>query len=465
MDDGLSATLSEFVGSMAIGMPVEGILDRFTTRLVETMPVTGAGVTLLGSELKAGYVTASSPAAMAVERLQTELGEGPCVAALDAGEVCSMPDLRTDRRFARYSPAAMHAGLGAVFAFPLRAQGTTLGAVDLYRETSGPLSDDDLDGARMLTDVVATLVLNAQQRRDREAFSDHLQNSVHRDPLTGLPNRQLLQERLEQAARRRARSGQVFGLIFLDLDNFKTVNDQYGHGTGDELLTAFARRLSTVLRPADTLARFGGDEFVILCEELQDGDIEKVVTRITAQFAEPYDLARTTVAIQASVGVALCGDDCASPGDLLRAADEAMYVQKHAPDRDHAYGRRRSGSVHPIDTEDADDVVGRFAARDRRLGRWRERWIGGATPGGGAFALIASNTDTGELLITEYDHQAHVVRRHDWQPAQPGDGGTDAVLVITDWEEREISRRQVEALPAPPDDAVTLARLIPARIL
>ena len=169
MDSDLSATLSEFVGSMTIGVSVEHILDRFTSRMAQIMPVTGAGVTLIASTSMAGYVTASSSTTMSYERLQSQLLEGPCAVALESGEVCEVPDLRAENRFSCYGPAASRAGLGAVFAFPLRTGGSILGALDLYREATGPLAPDDLEAAQVLSDVVATLVANAQERREREA--------------------------------------------------------------------------------------------------------------------------------------------------------------------------------------------------------------------------------------------------------------------------------------------------------
>ena len=336
MDKELSATLSEFVGSMVNEASVEDILDRFARRLVELLPVTGAGVTLIGSGQTAGYVTASSPSAMAAEKLQSQLLDGPCLAALESSEVCSVSDLRTEDRFERYVPAAREAGFGAVFAFPLRAQGSPLGAVDLYREHPGELSAEELSATQVLADAVASLVVNARERRDREASMTHLQNVAHRDPLTGLPNRVLLQERLEQATRRRARSQLTFAVIFLDLDAFKSVNDQHGHGVGDELLIEISRRLQAVLRPADTLARFGGDEFVILCEDLDPAEIKLVAARVTAQFAAPFSLSRITVPMRASIGIASPNEGCESPEALLHAADQAMYEHKRAPNRDQA---------------------------------------------------------------------------------------------------------------------------------
>ena len=459
MNSDLSATLSEFVGSMTMGVSVEHILDRFTSRLAEIMPVAGAGVTLVASESMTGYVTASSSTAMSYERLQSQMLEGPCVVALESGEVCEVPDLRAERRFSRYGPAASRAGLGAVFAFPLRTRGSTLGALDLYREVAGPLAPDDLEAVQVLSDVVATLVVNAQERRDHEAFSVHLEGIAHRDPLTALPNRLLLRERLEQAVRRSARSGRMFAIIFIDLDDFKTVNDRYGHGVGDELLTALGRRLTGVLRPADTLARFGGDEFVILCEDLDPAEGDQLTERIAEQFKTPFELSRAALHVRASIGVALSSADGDSPDALLRAADEAMYTQKRGPRREEPPAGRRSGADHRTETTDA--TVAALNADHRHIGRWEERWIGGSVSAGCAFALVAFNADTGELLITEYDNRVLMLRRHEWQIVARHDRPEDDIeLITTDWDGQELMRRVVTALPHPPADSRELERLL-----
>ena len=149
MGEDHQAAISDFVGSMSTGVSVEHILDRFTSRVVELIPVTGAGVTLIGSEADAGYVTASSPEAMRFERLQSQCNDGPCVAVLKGGEMCAVPDLRADTRFGRYRPAALQAGLGAVFSFPLRIEELTFGAVDIYCETPSSLSPDDVAAAQL----------------------------------------------------------------------------------------------------------------------------------------------------------------------------------------------------------------------------------------------------------------------------------------------------------------------------
>ncbi|WP_051341097.1 EAL domain-containing protein [Azospirillum halopraeferens] len=160
-----------------------------------------------------------------------------------------------------------------------------------------------------------------------------LQHLAHHDALTGLPNRVLLADRMEQAMARTRRSGRAMAVAYLDLDGFKPVNDRHGHGAGDALLVEVARRMAGVLRTGDTLARPGGDEFVILLPDLGDAqECAGVLGRVLAAVSEPVSLpdVGTPVRVSASIGVSLFPDDDSNPDTLLRHADQAMYQAKQA---------------------------------------------------------------------------------------------------------------------------------------
>lgn len=156
---------------------------------------------------------------------------------------------------------------------------------------------------------------------------------VHRalhDPLTGLANRTLLTNRLEQALRRGERHGGSVAVIFLDLDDFKSVNDTMGHAAGDKLLAALGERFAQRLRASDTAARIGGDEFAFVCEDLHDEEETKaIVTRLIEALDEPFQHHGRTVPIRASVGVAVTSSFTQDAERLLREADQAMYRVKH----------------------------------------------------------------------------------------------------------------------------------------
>ncbi len=161
-----------------------------------------------------------------------------------------------------------------------------------------------------------------------------LRDLAHHDPLTGLANRALLDDRLQQAILRGQRKAQGFALLLVDLDGFKPVNDAYGHAVGDELLKGLAARLAGAVRGIDTVARIGGDEFVVLLEEGGGDDLLAralgVGEKIVAALGQPLDIGPHVVTVGASVGIACWPGDGEEPQALLRAADRAMYAAKRA---------------------------------------------------------------------------------------------------------------------------------------
>ncbi|MCW2707827.1 MAG: hypothetical protein QOJ48_1893 [Frankiales bacterium] len=161
---------------------------------------------------------------------------------------------------------------------------------------------------------------------DLRALTATLTERAVRDPLTGLANRTLLLERLRAVLARDARTGQSTAVLFLDLDGFKAVNDRYGHAAGDEVLVTVAKRLAAAVRPSDTVARIGGDEFVVLVEGASDAVVHTVVERLRQAVSEPLPTLDLEVGV--SVGVALSARGDAEPRTLLNAADRAMYSEK-----------------------------------------------------------------------------------------------------------------------------------------
>ena len=180
----------------------------------------------------------------------------------------------------------------------------------------------------------ATLSRAMRYAVERQRAERRLARLAMRDALTGLPNRILFADRLEQALARASRApadGECVALMFLDLDGFKGVNDNYGHAAGDELLVQVARRLRAELRASDTVARLGGDEFTVLCEGVaDDAAAMALAARIGAAIAKPYLLDDGRADVSAAIGVAVARPGGEDPAELLRRADAAMYEAKRA---------------------------------------------------------------------------------------------------------------------------------------
>jgi diguanylate cyclase (GGDEF)-like protein/PAS domain S-box-containing protein len=191
--------------------------------------------------------------------------------------------------------------------------------------------------AQLLSVVVRTptgkpiaVVTTCEDVTERRRTEDRLRRDALYDALTGLPNRALLMDRLGRALRRANRQPQArFAVLFLDLDRFKLVNDSFGHEVGDQLLVQVARRLEGSLRPSDTVCRFGGDEFVLLAEDIEDlGDVVQIAERAQKELSQSYRLGAQEVFISASIGIALGRSTYGDASEVLRDADTAMYRAK-----------------------------------------------------------------------------------------------------------------------------------------
>ena len=337
-EDKLSEVLGEFARTVITDFPIQAILDHLVQRIVGVLPVTAAGVTLISRDRRPEYVAASDDSALRFEQLQSDLDEGPCLVAYGTGEAVAIADLAEDEQFPRFTPAAIAEGLAAVFTCPLRHGDVSIGALDLYRSSPGPLDEEDMSAAQTLADVAAAYLLNARAREEAQAASNAFHHNSLHDPLTGLPNRQLLADRLAHATARAKRSHTKAAILFVDLDQFKRVNDRHGHHIGDALLLAVTGRLSALVRAGDTLARVSGDEFVIFCEEISAAsDAEVLAERITESFEMPFTIMGRTVAITASIGIAFAGPGEAITDALIVEADLAMYQVK-----------RRGGVGHQV---------------------------------------------------------------------------------------------------------------------
>ena len=362
-DRQLVGVLSEFARTMASDYPIQGILDHLVRRIVDILPVTGAGVTLISSTTSPHDVAASDAMALRFEKLQTESAKVPASAPTGPGKRSSCPTYATGTRSPR--SARGRSKPGSPRCSPSRC-GTTPASSGRSICTGTPRdrsSRGDMESAQTLADVTVAYLANAQARSELQDASEQFHSSSLHDPLTGLPNRLLLLERLEHALLRSLRSRDPVAILFVDLDRFKLVNDSHGHLIGDELLVAVADRMASLIRPGDTLARLSGDEFVVVCEAITKKlQIHMIARRIVEALGSPFPLDDVVVEVSASVGIAFSTPKETDPEELLREADIAMYQAK-----------RRGGGTHQVVDVREQGLAERMVVLQRDLALAAER--------------------------------------------------------------------------------------------
>ena len=213
---------------------------------------------------------------------------------------------------------------------PGEAEGHTIECSVLHRDGT-PLTFEVQHTDLLHDEHVHGIVLNSRDVSERKAFEEQLAHQAFHDPVTKLANRALFSDRVEHALMRSTRGIPEIAVMFIDLDDFKTVNDSLGHTAGDEVLQEVGRRLKIAVRPTDTVARFGGDEFAVLLDGV-DGSSEAAdaASRILRALELPIEIDGKNVVPRASVGICLVGEDLETPEatELLRNADVAMYMAK-----------------------------------------------------------------------------------------------------------------------------------------
>ena len=316
------------LGRVALASSEVGdILDRAVGAIASTLHADRTGLVECGSAEADRWLTLVSarPAADAPITCSIDVPEdSPWQTALAAGA----PRVIDGRSSGEPFGISHSAGRGMWATITVRQH--PFGGLVVHSDNpDAAFSQDDLNFLEAVANVVGSAI-------DRIRTEQELNHQALHDPLTGLPNRVLFGDRLTQSLARIRRLPSSVAVLFVDVDHFKVINDSLGHDYGDRLLVMMAERLESAVRPGDTVARFGGDEFVILCENVL-GEIEAVGMgeRIRELASTPLTLDGCEYVITVSTGIAITDDPDASPADLLRDADSAMYQAKET-------GRARS---------------------------------------------------------------------------------------------------------------------------
>ncbi|TCS33770.1 diguanylate cyclase (GGDEF)-like protein [Paucimonas lemoignei] len=315
----------------------------------------------------------------------------------DAQELLHLPMSEMDKQALRIMQTPR-----TLLVLPIRYQGKPIGSMAFFSLTQiVAIPTADLQLLEKLAAFLGTAVINCKNFALNQAQNAELERLATHDVLTGLPNRALLRDRLQQGMARWARQRQAATIAFVDLDHFKNINDTLGHSAGDRALVAITNRLRTCLRQSDTVARFGGDEFVIILEDLDNnGNHEQVLQRVLEGLCEPIRDLGQDFSLSCSIGYCRYPDDGEDADTLLNAADVAMYqakqlgrsnIQCYSPDMRVNAGKRLTleGKLrHAAENNElvlhyqpkADLKTGRIVGVEA-LVRWQNPELGMVSPG------------------------------------------------------------------------------------
>ena len=326
--DALRDGQTQILEMVARSAPLGDVLDGLM-RLVESQLTGTSGAVLLldkvGLHLRHGAAP-SLPEAFTrtIDGVRVGPSVGPCGAPVHRREAVVVADIMDDPLWADFRPLAAAHGLRSCWSNPILShEGAVLGVVALYSGTARAPTEAET----RLIDLATRMAGIAIERRQAE---DRIQFMANHDALTGLPNRALLNDRVSQALLYAQRYDRRATVAFIDLDNFKVINDSLGHNAGDELLKTVARRMVNSVRATDTVVRLGGDEFVVLLLDQPDSVdlIAAKIRRLAAAIAEPIHLGGHDLTVTCSMGIANYPADGADADTLLANADAAMYRAK-----------------------------------------------------------------------------------------------------------------------------------------
>jgi len=303
-----------------LGLDLGGVIAFVAERVQQLTDAGGAIVELAEGEDMVYRAAAGIAQHQLGLRLKREGSmSGLCVAQ---GEPLRCDDSETDPRVDR--EACRRVGLRSMVCAPLNHNGTTVGVLKIASPIANAFSERHIQILGLMSDLIAAAMFHAVKYETSELY-----HQATHDALTGLANRALFYDRLRQCvALARRKSGQV-GILNLDMDGLKPINDQLGHRAGDAAIREIASRIARGSRAADTVARLGGDEFGVILPEVIDRDSAvSLAQRISSEIRLPFQFEDKPIPLDASIGMAVFPDDGAEIETLIESADKAMYAVK-----------------------------------------------------------------------------------------------------------------------------------------
>lgn len=310
---------------VAQNRPLPEILSRISSLLEIQIPGSLCSVLLLKDSRLWTGAAPNLPQAYSdlLDGLPIGPAVGTCGTAMFRRETVIVEDIATDPLWDGYRELALPHGLRACWAMPIPSnRGDVLGSFAVYRDQPSRPSARDLEFLGMATRLAAVAI-------EHRLLNDQLSHQAQHDALTGLPNRLLFQDRLNQALAQAERKKLQVAVLYMDLDRFKNINDMLGHSSGDALLRQAASRLQACIRKTDTLARLGGDEFTVVLSELNDPqDAMRVATKLIQAMRAPFQVDQHELFVTLSLGISIYPDDGLESETLMANADAAMYRAK-----------------------------------------------------------------------------------------------------------------------------------------
>ena len=305
-----------------LGLDLGGVMQYVTDQTLPLIQADGAAIELAESDEMVYRAASGIARGQLGLRLKIEKSlSGLCVIS---GNTMSCDDSETDSRVDRL--ACQKVGLRSMIVMPLKHNGISVGVLKAMSKQANKFQQQDLKLLQMLSEVVAAAMFFCVKYDNDNLFI----RATH-DSMTGLPNRALFMDRLRNAVTQSNRTKSLSGILIIDMDGLKALNDKHGHRIGDAAIIEFSNRLLNAARSSDTTARLGGDEFGVLLLQLEDKNgIDAAIQRINIEINLPFIFEGINYSLKASIGSALIPEDGLEPDKLLEIADQRMYKAKRA---------------------------------------------------------------------------------------------------------------------------------------